>query len=99
MLRYSRQYEEEADREAIRMLASAQIDPEALVRFFQSMKKGNPAVVRMPAYLSTHPNLDARITKARRLIAELQPVQRPLLKEYNWRDIRAICSTIPQPKP
>ena len=98
VLRYSRQYEEEADREAIRLLAAAGMEPMGLASFFETLKKKEGSTGTFPAYLSTHPDLDERIRKAR-LLAEQAGASRGLLvQEHSWKDIHAVC-TQPGAKP
>jgi beta-barrel assembly-enhancing protease len=61
LLRYSRQDEDEADVEGTKMLIAAGIDPEAMARFLERLKKrGN-----LPEFLSTHPDLEERIKRIR----------------------------------
>lgn len=91
MLRYSRQYEEEADREAIRLLAAAKIDPMGLARFFETMKNEEKAGIDLPAYLSTHPGLDERIARVKALAGQAGSVATPLTESHDWRDITNIC--------
>jgi predicted Zn-dependent protease len=100
VLRYSRQYEEEADREAIRLLAAAGLEPMGLARFFETLKKKDGSSGKLPAYLSTHPDLDERIRKAS-LLAEQAGASRGLLvQEYNWKEMSSVCGkTGAQPNP
>jgi predicted Zn-dependent protease len=89
MLRYSRQNEEEADRDGIRMAAASGIDPTGLVTFFEGIKKKES--FRLPAYLSTHPDLEERIDRLKRLAAESPGRLTKLLPDYNWQDLQGIC--------
>ncbi|MEE3214632.1 MULTISPECIES: M48 family metalloprotease [Halomonas] len=62
-LRYSRRYEEEADRIGLQAMASAGYDPQAMVDMFRSMQRmmslqgGTP-----PEFLLTHPITESRIS-------------------------------------
>jgi len=89
ILRYSRQSEEEADRGAIQMLATAGIDPTGLATFFEEIHKEKS--LRLPAYLSTHPALGERIHLLKGL-AEKVPVQSTkLLPDSPWEEIHRMC--------
>ena len=68
-LRYSRQDEDEADREGMRMVISAGIDPSGLIRFFDGMKDRN-AVPGVLQYIATHPDMNQRIARLKKLAAE-----------------------------
>ena len=91
-LQYGRLAEEEADREGLRLLLSAGIDPAGMIRFFEKMEdKGGqwPAALK---YLSSHPGLPERVARLRALAAEWQtgaPVRR--LDGGDWVDVRRIC--------
>jgi len=92
-LQYSRRAEDEADREGMKLLVAARIDPAGMIAFFQSLEKqgSGPSV---PTYLSSHPRLDQRIGRLKELAREeARPASTPvkLLEDYDWRDIRNIC--------
>src|SRR5438876_988771 len=60
-LRYSRQYEAEADVEGLRMLLAAGVDPEGMIAFFETLRAEEgrrPTPVR---YLASHPPGGARM--------------------------------------
>jgi len=97
MLRYNRQSEEEADREAIRMLIAAGIDPRGLPAFFQTIQKDSEKSVQIPAYLSTHPDLQDRIRRLTTLVASAPASSPRLLPDYDWKDIRGFCPAKPKP--
>jgi Zn-dependent protease with chaperone function len=60
-LSYSREAEEEADREAVKLLIAARINPHGMVTFFERLRQKNPEISPSLKYLSTHPLLDERI--------------------------------------
>jgi Zn-dependent protease with chaperone function len=99
LLRYNRQSEEEADREAIRMLTASGIDPRGLLVFFQTIQKESEKSPKLPSYLSTHPDPEERIQRLSALVAGA-PVSSPrLLPDYDWKDIYGFCPARPKPNP
>lgn len=97
MLRYSRQSEEEADREGIRMLIASGIDPRGLLTFFETIQKDGEKSLKFPVYLSTHPDLQARIQRLKTLTAGAAASYPPLLPSYDWKDIHGFCPAKPKP--
>lgn len=93
LLRYSRLNEEEADREGMRMLLAAGIDPAGMIAFFESLKKKAGDLPGLLRYVSTHPEAGDRIERLKSLAPESQQNFRKLLPGYDWRDIRKICPT------
>lgn len=90
-LRYSRQDEEEADREGYRMLVAAGVDPAGMLRFFETLQEESGRAPMLPSYLSTHPSTAGRIERLRSLGAAPHPATNPLLPGLRWRSVRAIC--------
>lgn len=100
MLSYSRQDEEEADKGGMKMLLAANLDPEAMVHFFEIMKEEKQKF-KIPQYLSTHPDLDERISQLKTIIAESKTNQHAYTKlsfDNNWNQIKKVCSTTTKPK-
>jgi predicted Zn-dependent protease len=98
-LRHSREAEHEADRDGMRMLQTARVDPQGVLTFFQAMQKlegTTPAAVR---YLSTHPTAGDRLQALAALAAQRsQPPSVKLLPDYDWSDVKKICgSEVRQP--
>jgi Zn-dependent protease with chaperone function len=91
MLRYTRQKEEEADREAVQMLIASGIDPRGLVTFFETVQKESLNSLKMPFYLSTHPDLEERIQRLKTLSASVPIPTTRLLQGYDWKDLQNIC--------
>jgi predicted Zn-dependent protease len=91
-LHYSRQDEEEADREGFRMLVAAGVDPAGMMGFFETLKKTPGMAATLPPYLSTHPTTEGRIERLRSLEPATRPVTTRLLPGLDWRGIRDICS-------
>jgi predicted Zn-dependent protease len=91
LLRYSRENEEEADRDGMKLLLEAGINPEGMIDFFETLKQKGVKVPAFLKYLSTHPATEDRIQKLKSL-AEQSPHQSvKLLPNYDWKDIGKIC--------
>jgi Zn-dependent protease with chaperone function len=91
-LGFSREAEREADREGLRRLVAAGIDPGGMVRFFEKLaseSKGAP-----PELLSTHPATEERLDELRREVADLTG---------NWRllsiDLATAKASLPAASP
>ncbi len=95
MLRYNRQSEEEADREAVRLLLAAGIDPRGLATFFEMLQREDEKTLRLPAYLSTHPELKERIVRLKALTAGRRGAPARLFPNYDWRDMATFCPAKP----
>jgi Zn-dependent protease with chaperone function len=97
MLRYSRQSEEEADQEGIRMLIAAGINPRGLPAFLETIQGDGEKSLKLPAYLSTHPDLEVRIQRLKNLTVGAAASYPPLLPNYDWKDIYGFCPAKPKP--
>lgn len=97
ILRYTRQKEEEADREAIKMLIASRIDPRGLLTFFATVQKEAKKSPKLPSYLSTHPDLEERIQRLKTLTANAPIPSIGLLPGYEWRNLYTICPAQPDP--
>jgi predicted Zn-dependent protease len=94
-LRYSRQNEEEADLEGMRMLLNAGIDPSGMISFFEGLEKKGVEAPDFLKYVSTHPLTHDRIEKLKSMAS---PSGRPpvkLIEDYDWQEIKKICGTSP----
>jgi Zn-dependent protease with chaperone function len=91
-LSYSRQAEEEADLEGLRMVLRAGIDPRGMIAFFERILPGNTPreAEGVWRYLSTHPSSRDRAAVLRTLAAGA-PVSPPLLAAGDWKDVKRIC--------
>jgi predicted Zn-dependent protease len=95
MLRYSRQYEEEADAEGIRMLIASRIDPRGLSSLFETIQNDGKKSLKIPAYLSTHPDMEGRIQRLNSLAAAAPAPGTRLLPGYEWQDMHNVCTARP----
>jgi predicted Zn-dependent protease len=72
-LKYSREFEEEADFLGLRFMSTAGYDPEAMPEFFKKIlaeQRLNPSGV--PPYLLTHPVTQDRVAKAESALSRVQ---------------------------
>jgi predicted Zn-dependent protease len=72
---YSRGQEHEADMDAVRTLARAQIDPEALAAFFTLLLEREAKLPSVVGWLSSHPDTQQRVREVRRAAADLGEIQ------------------------
>jgi len=68
-LKFSRAYEKEADRMAIRLLCATNYQADGLAGFFEKLESSEDS--RLPAFLSTHPNPGKRVEKIKENAANL----------------------------
>lgn len=95
VLSYSRQDEEAADDGGMKMLIAANINPDAMVNMFDLMKGKNHPTIRMPHYISTHPDTDKRILRLKIIVARAKAerhVYQALSSENDWAQIKTGCS-------
>jgi predicted Zn-dependent protease len=92
-LRYSRQNEEEADVEGMKMILDAGIDPAGMILFYERLKKEGPDLPEALGFLSTHPATGDRIEKLRAI--GRQSGRRPvkLLPQLDWKEYRNLCKS------
>ncbi len=93
-LHYSRQAEEEADAEGIRMLLAAGINPAGMIAFLESLRKDEGTTRAVVTYLSTHPSTEDRIEKLKALAGQSPRASVKLLPDYDWRNIKKICRAV-----
>jgi predicted Zn-dependent protease len=91
MLRYNRLIEEEADREGMRLLMQAGIDPRGMITFFEKLQQEHAEMPEMLEYLSTHPTTQARIDHLRALARQQPAPPATLLPDYDWSDMKKVC--------
>ena len=91
-LRHSREAEHEADRDGLRMLQAAAVDPEGMLAFFRALQPVERAVPAAARYLSTHPGPGDRLQALAALAAVPSRPTVKLLPGYDWADIKKICA-------
>jgi predicted Zn-dependent protease len=91
VLSYRRADEAEADREGMRMLEAANVDPAGMVAFMRTLDKGDEAAPRMVRYLSSHPHTKDRVAMLEATISRAGAESRPVLDSAAWRRVRTMC--------
>lgn len=91
-LRYMRADESEADRDAVRMLAAARIDPAAMVQFMRTLEAGDAGTPRVISYLSSHPHTSDRVATLQALATQTPTRPAPLLGDQEWQTIQESCA-------
>jgi len=94
-LRYGRKAEEEADREGVRLLQAARVDPAGMATLFARMQQRLGDVPRMTTYLSTHPRTETRIRRAAEFAREGGGAPVPLMGALEWDAVRRACASPP----
>ncbi|HEY3198172.1 MAG TPA: M48 family metallopeptidase [Nitrospirales bacterium] len=91
ILHYSRATEEQADQEGMALIHAAHIDPQGMVAFFTTLED-HAAGVEPPAYLSTHPDSNARIAALKKIASGYQSEQpTSLLPNDQWNELKKLC--------
>jgi Zn-dependent protease with chaperone function len=87
-LSYSRDMEREADRRGIELLQKAGIRADGMSAFFAVIKEDVETSILsdLPEFLSTHPDLDARIAATRQ-----PPTGAPAMSDADWQTLRKVC--------
>ena len=91
-LRYSRQYEAEADVQGLRMLLAAGVDPEGMIAFFETLRAEEGRRPTPLRYLASHPPAGDRMETLKRLAATAPHRSAPLLPDRDWRDVATLCA-------
>lgn len=96
LLRYSREYEAEADTAGLQMLEKAGIDPRGMIALYKTMnEEGSGALPAGLNYLSTHPDMLSRIDRLREQLPASGKTFAPLLPEIDWESARKVCGEAP----
>lgn len=98
-LRYSRGAEEEADREGMKLLIAAGLDPQGMVDFFEGLERKERDPSGVFKFLSSHPGTADRVARLRRIAAAAPPPRRLALEPAQWNALRAICKAKAPPAP
>jgi predicted Zn-dependent protease len=90
-LRYSRRAEDEADREGMKMLLAARVDPAGMIAFFETIRKEEGDQPKALEYLSSHPMPAERIARLKALAASSREPTEPLLPGQDWPTLTKRC--------
>ncbi|WP_194842692.1 M48 family metalloprotease [Endozoicomonas sp. OPT23] len=96
-LRFSRQFEREADNIGIVTLAKAGFDPQAMPEIFENMNKSSRYQSRPPEFLLTHPVTDNRIADSKARAAQLPRKGRADSLDYQFTRMRLLVLSAADP--
>jgi predicted Zn-dependent protease len=88
-LSFQRADEESADREGLRMIEKARINPAGTISVFRKLGEMDSGMPGALQYLSTHPNSKARVEYLQRMAAEIRTQPDPI--PLNWSAVRNSC--------
>ncbi len=89
VLKYGRDKEAEADMKALALLKAVRVDPNGMVKFFETLAQTGTDQTGAPIeFLSTHPSTTERIAALREAIKQQGPWHSQPLP-YNWNAIKA----------
>jgi predicted Zn-dependent protease len=84
---YSREQEDAADKEGVRMLHGAGIDPSSMANFFRIMEEKHGEMPELFAWISTHPQHSDRIASVRAAIDAL-PEREYSPVDVDWQEVQ-----------
>ncbi len=88
-LKYTREMEMDADHNSLRYLIKAGYDPNGILNFLRKIKRINlTQSTQIPAYLSTHPSIEDRISLVENLIQVSPKVKGPFRSFTNFNKIQ-----------
>ncbi len=90
-LRYRRADEETADRDGMRMVQAARIDPQGMAAAYAGLQQQAEKMGEPPIYLSSHPRTAERLAHLKRMAAAARYTPITLLPGIRWTDVRAMC--------
>lgn len=94
--KYSRDQERAADRNAVKYMYNAGINPEG---FTKSMKMLLEYSTQIPDFLSDHPDTQARIDDGEKQIAQLEKkTYTTVLTKQEWEELRDYCKNLHKEK-
>jgi Zn-dependent protease with chaperone function len=90
VLSYNRDMEREADQRGITLLQEAGIRADGMSAFFEIIKNDveKSVLSELPEFLSTHPDLDARIAATKQPATGL-----PAMSDADWQTLRKVCNS------
>lgn len=91
LFKYSREFEEEADKQGIKMMINSNINPNGMVEFFEIMNETSGDIPKYLKYFSTHPQTDSRIANLKNYANKYSDKPEKLFTKKEWEDIKKIC--------
>lgn len=91
VLRYRRGDELEADRDGMRMIQAARVDPNGMVSFMRGLGRRHRGMPQFVSYLSTHPNNSERVAMLEQLALDARYNPLPLMPAAAWARTREAC--------
>lgn len=92
ILKYGRDFEEEADREGVKMMIKSNINPNGMVEFFEKINNKEEDLPKYLEYFSTHPKTVSRIDNLKDYANRYSDKPETLFTKKEWEDIKKICS-------
>ena len=89
--RYTRVAEDEADREGMRLVLAAHVDPRGMIAFFERMGQAEGREARVLAFLSTHPRSADRVRTLRGLAGAAPAPGTLVLDAAEWDALKKVC--------
>lgn len=90
-LAYSRDDEEAADREGMRLMRAARLDPAGMIGAYRKLKEVLPETPGVVSYLSTHPGTAVRIEKLEAMALGADGPATPFPLNRPWSELRRGC--------
>lgn len=87
-LRYSRSFEQEADRIGMQTLTQAGYDPRAMPTFFLRLERATRQLGYMPEFLLTHPLTTSRLSDLERRVGDYQRKLKPVNPDFRLIQVR-----------
>ena len=90
-LHHRRRDEESADRQGMRLILQAHIDPWGMVDMFRHFEEMSSDMPEALEYFSTHPHTGDRIERLQKAADRGTYMPSPLLEGSKWEQIRNAC--------
>jgi beta-barrel assembly-enhancing protease len=90
-LRYRRADEAQADRDGMRLLEAAQVDPAGIVELMRTLETRRGEAPRLVSYLSSHPQTAERVATLETMARQARVEAKPLLDPIAWRRVQTTC--------
>lgn len=92
ILKYSRAFEEEADRGAVKILHKQGYSVNPMITLFKKLKSSLPNEPRQLTWLSNHPGTSDRIKTLEKVVKKEDGKKRKRFVVKDWRWVRKLCN-------